>query len=300
MGRIGSFEKTVEEKVSTVDMGHTTDEWQNGNGVVVGVHCMDNLSGATYSYELHVEIGEDEFGGPDEELFQGASDKVTRMRGEAADVMRDISSGNLIDVSEEETTVQTTPTETGSVNPATSGGTNGKWEQKIRDYLKEWYPKVTGQTVEVYGQTYTFEIDWSNVEIIVSGRLSRASGRARWHTDSSGKTEYELKVSKHLIKNQDWDRVRQTVRHEAIHIWQYQTESFSGGHGVDFRKWMNKDDFDCTVNAERPAADPKYEAICDDCGTIAATRQRKCKLTKKTYLYNCAGCGGNLTVNKLR
>lgn len=302
MGRIGTFQRTVKESAREVNMGHVTDEWQNEDDVVVGVHCMDGLSGAPKSYELHVEFEEQEFGGDDEEHFQGASNKVTRMRGEAADVMRDIASGDFPPEQEDEKTVAATAT-TGSeskVNPTIKGGTHSHWERKVKEYLKEWYPEAENSTVEIYGTTYAFEVDWSDVEVIVSGRMKRSSGRARAFTDKlTGERNYELKISKHLIENQDWDRVEQTIRHEAIHIWQYQNDSFSGGHGLDFKKWMRHEQFDCTVNAERPAADPKYEIICENCGEVGV-RQRACKITKKTHLYHCSTCGGNLEVNQLR
>jgi len=153
----------------------------------------------------------------------------------------------------------------------------------VRDYLMDWYN----------GTEAEFGIDWSNVTIIVSARMSKCHGRARMIGDGT----YELKISKHAYDNEEWEEVQETIRHEAIHIWQYQ-ELGEGSHGPSFKKWADK--YDCQVYADNPAQKPKYTIHCTNCGQVAS-KQRACKTTKHIERYSCQGCSdGELSVKQHR
>jgi SprT-like family. len=122
--------------------------------------------------------------------------------------------------------------------------------RRVKEYLAEWYPTTDPE----------FSIDWSRVTVGVSGRLTRAYGNARWVKSSDTMV---LKVSKHIVD--DWERAMQTIRHETIHIWQYQNMG-AGGHGPDFFLWANE--FGCEKHAPKPATEFKYHIICENCGVV--------------------------------
>lgn len=187
--------------------------------------------------------------------------------------------------SEPETTSEPDEPSTKSVTsrPTINNGRHARDERRVRNYLMEWYK----------GTPEEFDIDWSTVTIIVSASLTRAHGKARY---KRAEEVQELKISKCAIQNDgtDWEEVKETIRHEAIHIWQYQ-ELGEGNHGPSFKRWA--DVFGCEVRADKPARKPKYTINCENCGRVGS-RQQKCKLTKQTARYNCGGCGGDLSVTQ--
>lgn len=153
-------------------------------------------------------------------------------------------------------------------------GTTRHLELEVLDYLEEWYPETPDD----------FEIDWRRVEIKVTGRLKTSMGKARGLSDKE-----ELKISKHIFENFDMERVEKTIRHEAVHVWQYQN-GYSG-HGRSFEVWMGE--FDIDKEAESRAADPNYVVSCQACG-VEYRRVKKSKVVKEPERYNCGECGGDL------
>jgi hypothetical protein len=81
-----------------------------------------------------------------------------------------------------------------------------------------------------------------------------------------------------------------TLRHELIHVEQYQ---FSGttGHGPAFRRRAER--LDTSVHCET-FADPEYTLCCDDCGSVVAHRYRECKLVRRRDEYRSECCGASL------
>ena len=162
-------------------------------------------------------------------------------------------------------------------SPTIARGKHSNLARRVRDYLDDWYPTTSDD----------FDIDWSQVEVSVSGRMSRAYGKASWNKTTG---QMKLKVSKHITD--DWDRAMQTVRHEAIHIWQYQTHG-KGDHGPTFKFWADK--FGCSVHAPAPASNYKYHIVCENCGVIGG-RHKRSKIVKHPDLYACSKCdGGQIT-----
>lgn len=166
--------------------------------------------------------------------------------------------------------------------PAINGGRNATEERRVRSYLMDWYQ----------GTPDDFDIDWTKVTIIVSARLSRSWGKAR---NIRWDDRQELKISRKAIERHGWDSIKQTIRHEAIHIWQYQ-ELGSGGHGPSFKKWARK--FDCRVRAPDTAGEAKYLLFCSECGDHIGHRMRSCKVTKHPGWYRSRCCGAGLRVEE--
>lgn len=97
MVRIGTFQKTENRKVGEAKQNQATDKWSNDEGYDVMVRKNKN------GYTLLVNDPRGNvYGGKDEERFQGSAETVNRMRGEAADVMRQIASDEFDHEMEEE------------------------------------------------------------------------------------------------------------------------------------------------------------------------------------------------------
>lgn len=165
--------------------------------------------------------------------------------------------------------------------PSIRDGRHAGKERRVRDYLMTWYTEETPED---------FDIDWNPVEIVVSARLKKSWGRAKYWED---KDRYEIVISANAIENHGWEEVKETIRHEAIHIWQYQTLGF-GGHGVRFRKWADK--FGCTVYADCRAQEAKYKLYCDQCGSLVSQSSRRSKTVKNSHLYRSNCCSATIEV----
>lgn len=161
--------------------------------------------------------------------------------------------------------------------PKINDGRHSFDERRVRDYMVEWYENETPSD---------FEVDLSEIEITVTGRLKKAHGRYKVKRSISGEEE-QIRISKNTIDEHGWEEAKRTIRHEVVHAWQYQNDK-GLSHGPSFRRWLEP--FDIDVYAEDPAEkNPKYEIICPNCGTVD-TKTRACKMTKNVELYQCR-CG---------
>lgn len=194
----------------------------------------------------------------------------------ALDNLETIKNGGSPDTPE---TPDTEPTRTTSGTPSLSGGYAEAEERKVREYLKEWYDNETPED---------FEVDLSELEIRVDATLKRAHGKFKYSEHPDGTVDQQLKISKNAMETHSWDEVKSTIRHEAVHAWQYQN-GYDLSHGRSFKQWM--DTFDIDVYAENPAEKKaKYEIICPNCGVVGQ-KTRACKTTKHIDRYHCQGCG---------
>lgn len=152
--------------------------------------------------------------------------------------------------------------------------------RRVRAYAMDWYTTTPED----------FDIDWSIVDFRVSARMTRAFGTARRRAED----DMEIVISKHAIDGESWERIQNTIRHEAIHIWQFQTEDVQHGHNASFDRWAAE--FGCSRHADKQSRAPKYVIICEDCGKSAG-RQRRSKTVKHPHRYSCA-CGGDIRVER--
>ncbi|WP_276272654.1 SprT-like domain-containing protein [Haloarcula litorea] len=81
-----------------------------------------------------------------------------------------------------------------------------------------------------------------------------------------------------------------TLRHELIHVEQYQRDGTTG-HGAAFRE--RAAELDTEVHC--PAfAEPKHVLACADCGGVVARRYRDCPLVDERDRYRSDCCGAGL------
>jgi hypothetical protein len=81
-----------------------------------------------------------------------------------------------------------------------------------------------------------------------------------------------------------------TLRHELIHVEQYQRDGTTD-HGQDFRE--RADQLDTAIHC--PAfTDPKHVLTCAACGGLVARRYQDCPLVKQREQYRSDCCGASL------
>lgn len=130
-------------------------------------------------------------------------------------------------------------------------------------------PKLDDATV---GQRY----DWDSVDGS-NGRPLQCTISLTWDAFSA----FERDI---------WEA---TLRHELIHIEQYQRDGTTD-HGQAFRE--RADQLDTDVHC--PAfTDPKHVLTCEACGALVARRYQDCALVEQREQYRSNCCGASLELD---
>ncbi|MFY4813003.1 transcription elongation protein SprT [Haloarcula sp. AONF1] len=127
-------------------------------------------------------------------------------------------------------------------------------------------PKLDAATV---GQRY----DWDSVEGS-DGRPLPCTVSLTWDAFSA-------------FERDTWEA---TLRHELIHVEQYQRDGTTD-HGRSFRKRAAQLDTDIHCPA---FTDPKHVLTCTACGDLVARRYQDCKLVEQHEQYRSDCCGASL------
>ena len=90
----------------------------------------------------------------------------------------------------------------------------------------------------------------------------------------------------------DRDEWESTLRHELIHLEQYQ-RCGTTGHGSAFR--ARADELDTEVHCEA-FSEAAYVLRCGDCDGLVARRYRECKLVRRADEYRSSCCEAPLAV----
>lgn len=139
------------------------------------------------------------------------------------------------------------------------------------------------QAIEEYDEFDVVTLEGVVVE--VSQKLKRAAGKA-----GESKTrgmDYFMRFAFGAYQKWGWgEEVESTIRHELIHIKQYQTQG-TGGHGMDFKRMAD------AVDAPRHCksfTDFNFGIFCEQCDNRVAGRYRKCKMTRRPEAYRSKCC----------
>lgn len=214
----------------------------------------------------------------DDDIIEQALDNLNKDTFEDQETTTQSQTSEISDIPEPDIS-----NESGVGNVGSGGSLAGDYrhlERKVRSYAKKF---IGGET-----KYDPIEVDLTDIQWRVSGKMTRTSGRCKYHKPRRGMQQ--IVISKHLIDNTDWDRVEDTIRHELVHAWQKQNDHPTG-HGWSFKKWC--DPLDISVRADNPATQEyKYEIHCPNCGCIGG-KQKRCKslrqiLSGKRY---CGSCG---------
>jgi len=123
-------------------------------------------------------------------------------------------------------------------------------------------------------------IDWETVEA-ANGR--RAEGRPFSAT---------LSLTWDAFDAFDRDEWESTLRHELVHLEQYQ-RCGTTDHGPAFEERARELDTD--IHCET-FSDPKYVLRCGDCDALVARRYRDCKLVRRADDYRSSCCEAPLSI----
>jgi len=102
-----------------------------------------------------------------------------------------------------------------------------------------------------------------------------------------------LSLTREAFEAFDRDEWAATLRHELVHVEQYQRDGTTD-HGATFRERAVALDTDVHCQA---FADAKYVLTCESCGGLVARRYRDCKLVRRRERYRSDCCGAPLELD---
>lgn len=160
-----------------------------------------------------------------------------------------------------------------------------------------WDTKKLYEKYETFNHRYFNNRLPQGQDIVIewSTRLTSSAGNCRVlrNTFKRNAAEVVIRLSVHYHQNYPQE-IEVTLLHEMIHI-------LVPGHGPEFKRWVNQ------INAQggtvvrhskEPAAQPKWEYQCLNCGTKIYRRRRFKRLA--TNAFECKYCGGLWSEKKLR
>jgi predicted SprT family Zn-dependent metalloprotease len=130
----------------------------------------------------------------------------------------------------------------------------------------EGYAKWAVKTYDVFDPVSLDEVDFQ-----ISTKLERAAGKA-------GRKRGELMMRFAYGAYEKWgwgEEIESIIRHELVHIRQYQQSGAKPGHGTTFKVWADE--------AEAPRhckqfTEYEYLLFCTKCGEQTGGRHRKSKV----------------------
>jgi predicted SprT family Zn-dependent metalloprotease len=178
---------------------------------------------------------------------------------------------------------------------ATNGGgqvieepENAEWDRDPTN--RQQFEKYTQAFVDWVFDEYGFNVLTQDmIELKITGRLTRCLGKAT----VNGIRDVDVKISWEAYdsRNYDWDRLRETVKHELAHASNY-CELAHMGHGPAFRNEARRLGLDDDhLSRYFNKKDPQYFVVCSVCGHCS-WRTKKSKFVKDpNSTYSCSGCG---------
>lgn len=167
------------------------------------------------------------------------------------------------------------------------GGHSWEKDPRSRDQFMEFCRGYMEHVFEEYGfNVLKQDMISMRDSAKMSSSLGRCTSKAAYNT--------EIIVSWHAYdsRDYDWDRVRETVRHELTHASTYAEYGYMG-HGPTFIEEAKRLDVENIERYDEP--DPRYFIICRGCGAVL-WRQKRSKKVKEAQaspkaLGSCANCG---------
>lgn len=150
------------------------------------------------------------------------------------------------------------------------------------------------EAVREYSETVDIEVDMSEVEIDVSTSMQRAAAKVRARKDFvTDEIDLLLRIAWGGYQKWGWnDHMEGVIRHELVHIWEYQQFGDSN-HGVRFKTMAGE--LDAPLESKQ-FADYKYELFCADCGEFVCGRYQRSKVVKNADEYRSKCCESPLTL----
>jgi predicted SprT family Zn-dependent metalloprotease len=157
-------------------------------------------------------------------------------------------------------------------------------QRQFRDACEE-YSKWAVQHYDTLN-----DVDLSNVTIEVSGKMVRTAGKAG-KAPSRMPTDFMMRFAMGAYDKWGWnDQMQSTIRHELIHIVQYQDKG-TGDHGFGFKRMADK--LGCEVHCQK-FTDYEIGLFCSECEEMIGGRYRECKTTRNPEQYRSKCCKAKL------
>lgn len=156
--------------------------------------------------------------------------------------------------------------------------------------------------------TADLAVDCSLVEWDVSTRAKRRAGAViapdfpdatvgepyDWTGVPRARRECTVRLTWEAFEELGRDAMAGTVRHELVHVAQFQRYGTTG-HGDDFERRAARLDAPLTCES---FATPAYLLACDACGETVARRFRRSKVVKHPDRYRSGCCGAPLVARE--
>ena len=135
----------------------------------------------------------------------------------------------------------------------------------------------------------TAHVDLATVTFETSTRMKRKHGVCTIGGDGG----CTIRLSQKTADRAGFSAVKETIRHELVHVYQHQTDGVELGHGESFRRWVGPLELSgrCSEHYTPTEADYRYAFHCATCGFVGG-RYRMCKtvraaITDRLYCSEC-------------
>ncbi len=132
-------------------------------------------------------------------------------------------------------------------------------------------------------------VDLDAVTFETSTRMKRKHGVCTVDADGN----CTIRLSQKTADRAGFSAIEETVRHELVHVYQFQTDGFEMGHGRSFRRWVGPLELSgrCSEHYADSPTDYDYTFHCPNCGFVGG-RYRMCKTVRAGLedRLRCRGC----------
>lgn len=120
-------------------------------------------------------------------------------------------------------------------------------------------------------------VDLARVTFETSTRMQRKHGIC----SANGDGTCTVRLSQKTADRAGFEALRETIRHELVHVHQHQTDDAELGHGRSFERWVGPLDLSgrCSSHYEAGPTDYAYTFHCPNCGFVGG-RYRLCKTVR--------------------
>lgn len=171
-------------------------------------------------------------------------------------------------------------------NESREDDTGHEWEKDPQS--REQFSRYSENYMEHVFDEYGFPVLTRDmVEYRGSGRMTSCLGRCTENKPYS--VELILSWDAYNRRSYDWERLRNTVRHELVHASTFVEYGYMG-HGPTFIEEAKRLDVDNIGRYDEP--DPRYFVVCNGCGLVLWRQKKSKKVKNPNANCRCANCKG--------
>lgn len=161
-----------------------------------------------------------------------------------------------------------------------------EWEKDPNN--RDQFARYAENYMEHVFEEYGFDVLTRDmVEFRGSGRMTSCLGRCTENEPYS--VELILSWDAYNRRSYDWERLRNTVRHELVHASNFVEYGYMG-HGPTFIQEAERLDVDKIGRYDEP--DPRYFVVCNGCGLVLWRQKKSKKVKNPNQECRCANCKG--------